>query len=267
MPASPATLRCQTGVVETTYVKRRPPAEPGSIPDRLQMFTREVRFYTEVGRDVGVRIPRLVRAEVNEGATLLELEDLSSWREGAEPVAAVRTLSALHGRWAGRAVDTFPWLPRADVSDLVEDYFSERWTVIRERSDVTPSVRDLGDSLVGAVAAAGAEAELAGPRTLTHGDASGRNMRTSGAGEVALLDWEDVGVGPGIGDVAWFLLSSAEADLWEEALDAYDDSTGFTTVLPVTCIQGLLSLDAHDDGSGAAGQWIRNLEAADARLR
>jgi len=29
----------------TTFTKRRAAAEPGSIPDVLQMFTRDVRFY------------------------------------------------------------------------------------------------------------------------------------------------------------------------------------------------------------------------------
>lgn len=127
--------------MSTTYVKRRQAPEPGSIPDRLQMFTREVRFYNEVGRDVGVRIPHLVRSEVDDGATLLELEDLSTWREGADPVAAVRTLADLHHRWTGRAADAFPWLPRADVSDLVEDFFSTRWTHIRDaQTSPHPSV-------------------------------------------------------------------------------------------------------------------------------
>ena len=230
------------------------------------MFTREVRFYEEVSSNVGVRTPRLVRAEVNDEATLLELEDLSAWREGADPVDAVGTLAALHRRWEGRAVDTHPWLPRADVSDLVEAYFGARWAAVKQRSDVTASVRALGDSLLGAVSAAGVEASSVGPHTLTHGDASGRNMRTSDTGEVALLDWEDVGVGPGICDVAWFLLSSAEPDKWDEALDAYGDTSGLASVLPATCVQGLLSLDDLADGSEAAKRWVRNLEAASARL-
>lgn len=230
------------------------------------MFTREVRFYTEVGDDVGVRIPHLVRAEVDGGATLLELEDLSSWREGADPVAAASTLATLHRRWIGRATDTFPWLPRVDVSDLVEDIFSTRWVSILEREDVTGSIRSLGDNLVGEVAAVGAAAKAAGPQTLIHGDASGRNMRTSDAGEVALLDWEDVGVGPGIGDIAWFLLSTADPNEWDAALNAYGDARGFTAVLPATCVQGLLSLDDLGDGSPAAQHWLRNLQAAAARL-
>lgn len=230
------------------------------------MFTREVRFYTEVGHGVGVRIPRLVRAEVTDGATLLELEDLSTWREGADPVAAVRTLATMHRRWVGRATDTYPWLPRPDVSDLVEDYFGSRWPAVRDRQDVTASVRGLGDSLVGAVASLGAAADAVGPPTLVHGDASGQNMRTSENGEVALLDWEDVGVGPGIGDVAWFLLSTVDAHDWDEALDAYGDTGGLAAVLPVTCVQGLLSLGDLAEGSSAAEHWVRNLEAAAARL-
>lgn len=250
-----------------THVKRRQAPEPGSIPDRLQMFTREVRFYREVASDVGVRVPGLVHAEVEDGDTLLVLEDLSTWHEGADPVAAVTALGALHRRWTERATTVHPWLPRADVSDLVESYYAARWPEVRGRADVTDEVRRLGDSLVGRVAAAGERAGAAGPATLVHGDASGRNMRTSPSGEVALLDWEDVGVGPGIADVAWFLLSSADPRDWDEALGAYGESGGLAAVLPTTCVQGLLSLDDHADGSAAAQTWVRNLEAATERMR
>ena len=93
------------------FTKSREPARPGSIPDRLQMFTREVRFYTEIAPAVGVRVPAVFRAEARDGATVLELEDLSSWREGADPVAAARALASLHGRWVDRAEDTWSWLP------------------------------------------------------------------------------------------------------------------------------------------------------------
>lgn len=62
------------------FTKSREPARPGSIPDRLQMFTREVRFYTEIAPAVGVRVPAVFRAEARDGGTVLELDDLSpSW--------------------------------------------------------------------------------------------------------------------------------------------------------------------------------------------
>jgi hypothetical protein len=83
------------------------------------MFTRELRFYREVAPYVGVRVPACHLVEEVDGATHLELEDLSSWRPWADPVMAARTLRDLHVRWEEGAVERWPWLPRPDVSDLV----------------------------------------------------------------------------------------------------------------------------------------------------
>src|SRR5689334_10303094 len=172
----------------TTFSKRREAARPGSIPDVLQMFTREVRFYREVAPYVGVRVPACHVAEEHRGATHLELEDLSSWRPGADPAAAAALLRDLHTRWEGRAVERWPWLPRPDVSGLVGTLYDETWATARTRPELTEAVRDLGDSLVSRVAEVEARAEASGPVTFTHGDASATNMRTSPTGEVALLD-------------------------------------------------------------------------------
>ncbi len=253
-------------MVAAIFMKSREPAQRGSIPDRLQMFTREVRFYTEIAPTVGVRVPSVFRAEVRDGSTVLELEDLSSWREGADPVAAARALASLHGRWVGRAEDTWPWLPRADASDLVGELFDACWPALRRRSDVTDAVRRLGDALVGEVSAVERVADAAGPPTLTHGDASAANMRTSPAGEVVLLDWEDVGSGPGICDVAWFLMSSVEAHDWDRALGAYGDAHGLGDALPAASVQALLSFAHQEEGSADALAWIGGLEEACARL-
>jgi hypothetical protein len=64
------------------HQKRREPPDPGSIPDVLDMFRCEVRFYQEIAPVVGVRVPACYRAEATEDGTLLELEDLSSWHPG-----------------------------------------------------------------------------------------------------------------------------------------------------------------------------------------
>jgi hypothetical protein len=117
----------------TTFTKRREAAEPGSIPDVLQMFTREVRFYREVAPYVGLRTPACYLAEEQDGATHLELEDLSSRRLGAEPDVAARTLRDLHARWEGSAVERWPWLPRPDVSHLVEALYDDAWASARRR--------------------------------------------------------------------------------------------------------------------------------------
>lgn len=230
------------------------------------MFARELRFYSEIAPTVGVRVPTMLRAEIRGGSTVLELEDLSHWQEGADPIAAVRTLAALHDRWVGSAAATWPWLPRADAADLVGALFDEQWRPLRKRTDLTDTVVRLGDALVGEVVAVERLADGAGPHTLTHGDASAPNMRTGPAGEVALLDWEDVGSGPGICDVAWLLVSSVPPAAWEAVLDAYGDSTGLADALPAVCVQALLSLAGEEEGSADALEWISCLEAAGARF-
>jgi aminoglycoside phosphotransferase (APT) family kinase protein len=249
----------------TTFTKRRDAAVPGSIPDVLQMFTREVRFYREVAPHLGVRTPVCHLAEEDEGATHLELEDLSAWRPGAEPDAAARILRDLHAGWEGRAVARWPWLPRADVSDLVRAMYDEAWAAARERPELTGTVRELGDSLVGHAVEAERRAEASGPVTFTHGDASALNMRTSPDGEVALLDWEDYGSGPGIVDLAWHLVSSVEPARWDDALAAYGDTSGLADALPAVAVQALLSFTFEEDATDALA-WVERLAEAACRL-
>lgn len=249
----------------TMYTKRREAATPGSIPDVLQMFTREVRFYREVAPEVGLRVPACYLAEERAGATHLELEDLSSWRPGADPEVAARLLGRLHRRFEGTAVERWPWLPRPDVAHLVGPLFDETWASARERREVTDTVRDLGDSLVGHVAEVEQRAETRGPVTFTHGDASALNMRTSPDGEVAVLDWEDCGAGPGIVDLAWHLLSSVAPRDWDLALTAYGDTSGLSDALPAVAVQGLLSF-AFEEGHDDRSEWIEGLEEAARRM-
>jgi Ser/Thr protein kinase RdoA (MazF antagonist) len=250
--------------VPKTFTKRREPATPGSIPDRLQMFSREVRFYREIGPAVGIRVPACFHAEDNNGATLLELEDLSDWRLGADPVEAARLLAGLHQSWEGKALTAWPWLVQTEASDLVDQLFTETWAAARARPDLTPVVRALGDNLVGQVPALEQRAATAGPTTLLHGDASARNMRTSPSGEIALLDWEDLGTGPGLQDLAWFLISSVEPPRWDETIAAYGNTTRLPDVLPALAVQGLFSFSDEEESSPAAQQWIDRLtETAD----
>jgi hypothetical protein len=246
------------------FVKRRQPAASGSIPERLEMFSREVRFYLEVAPDVGVRVPACQRAEIAaDGSTLLELEDLSTWTPTVDPVAGAQALSVLHARWEGRAVTRWPWLPRPDASDLVERLYGERWPALLGRADLTPTVRNVGERLLGRVVEADRGAAASGPTTLAHGDASAPNMRTDPAtGEVALLDWEDVGAGPGVLDLAWFLVSSVDPDTWDEALAAYGNAPGLESAVPAALVQAVLSLSFEEDGGEDAAEWQASVAAA-----
>jgi aminoglycoside phosphotransferase (APT) family kinase protein len=251
------------------FVKRRSWPEPGSIPDVLDMFRCELRFYREIAPVAGVRVPACYQAEETAQGTLLVLEDLSDWRPGADPPAAARLLAGLHRRWQDRARQRFPWLRADDTSgtagELVEKLFRETWPLLAARDDLTPAVRALGERLVGHVVDAEAAAARSGPATLLHGDASMLNMRTSPASEIALLDWEDVSAGPGACDLGWMLVSSVDPGRWDETIAAYGPSDSLPQVLPAVIVQGLLSLSDAPAGAVAAG-WIERLDAAAGRL-
>ncbi|HUL24593.1 MAG TPA: phosphotransferase [Streptosporangiaceae bacterium] len=249
------------------HVKRRGPPTPGSISQALDSFRAEVRFYREIAPEAGVRVPACYRAEDTADGTLLVLEDLSSWQPGADPLAAARLLYGMHQRWSGRAHVRWPWLrPVGAAADLVQELFGRVWPGLAASQALTPRVRGLAEHLAGKVADSEHAVSLAGPLTLVHGDASMANMRTGPAGEVALLDWEDVSAAPGVLDLAWLLVSSVEPARWDDVVAAYGPSAGLAEVLPAVAVQGLLSLSDTPAGSAEARAWAGRLDAAAERL-
>lgn len=250
------------------FVKRRAPAAPGSIPAVLGMFTGEVRFYREIASLLGVRVPACYTAEDTADGTLLVLEDLSGWAPGADPAAAARVLSGMHHRWSGAGPVRWPWLrPVGAAIDLVEELYGQTWPHLVQRGDLPRPVAAFSEALLGRVIDAERAILDAGPLTIVHGDAQARNMRTGPAGEVALLDWEDVSAAPGLLDLAWLLTSSTDPDRWDEVIDAYGPAEGLHHVLPAVIVQGLLSLTGEPPGSPEARGWTARLDEACSRLR
>ncbi len=249
------------------FIKRREPATPGSIPDVLQMFVNEVRFYREVAPVVGIRVPECLTAEEDAGATLWALENLSDWQSGANPTQAARLLAGMHARWEDEAGKRWPWLRAPEAaSELVGHLFDSTWPAMTGRPECTSAARALGEQLVGRIPAVERLAAQAGPETLVHGDASMRNMRTSAKGEIALLDWEDVGTRPGVGDLAWLLVSSVEPSAWSETISAYGHSAGLYDALPAATAQAFFALTDEPLHSEAAAAWVQRIEEAARRL-
>ncbi len=260
--------QCQAVRVAGPFIKRRERPAAGSIPDVLQMFVAEVRFYREIAPVVGVRVPACLLAEVNAGATLLVLEDLSDWEAGADAAGVARVLANLHARWSGIAPARWPWLRTPDVaSELVGALFDQTWPGVAGRPECTQAVRALGDRLFGHIPAVERTAARAGPTTLVHGDASLPNVRSSSTGEIALLDWEDVGAAPGVADLAWLLVSSTDPTHWDETVAAYGSAAGLRDALPAAASQGILSLADTPPGSDQENNWVRRLEEAARRMR
>lgn len=249
------------------HVKQRDRAAPGSITDALGSFRAEIRFYREIAPVAGVRVPACYRADETAGGTVLVLEDLAEWPAGADPATAARVLAGMHRRWEGQAHVRWPWLrPVGAAAELVEELFARLWPELSARTDLTPPVQALGQRLRGNVVSCEREISAAGPLTLVHGDASLLNMRTGPGGELVLLDWEDVSAAPGVLDLAWLLVSSAEPGAWDEVIAAYGRPAGLPAVLPAVAVQGLLSLSDTAAGSAAAAAWIRRLEETASRM-
>lgn len=242
--------------------RRRPPA--GSIPDLLDMFDRELRFYREIASEIGVRTPRLNDATVNDSEVVLDLEDVSGWNDTLDPVAVAHELRALHLRWTEAADDRWPWLNRRGAAaDEIGAHYDRVWTDLRLRPDVTPAVRRLGDALGGRVAHLEHEESARLPRTLIHGDASMRNTRTSVDGEIVFLDWEDTRTAQGEVDLTWLLLSSVEPAAWGDVIDAYEpDHEALRDCFPANIAQAILAFSDHEPGSEAAQGWLDRLEIA-----
>ncbi|WP_405062970.1 aminoglycoside phosphotransferase family protein [Kribbella sp. NBC_01505] len=248
------------------YVKRRAPEKAGSIAAELQMAASEVRFYREIAPEIGVRVPACYRAELNDEGSLLELEDLSAWRPGADPVAAATLLRSMHDRWVDRAHVRWPWLrPIGAGDELVARLYDATWPKLAARSLSAP-VREFGARLVGKVQQVEAQLLTAGPLTLVHGDASGQNLRTAPDGEIALLDWEDVSAAPGVLDLTWHLVSSVPPAQWPEAMAAYGPSDGLLATLPSSLVQGYFSMADWPEGSEQAEGFEARLAAGVAML-
>jgi hypothetical protein len=260
------------------YLKRRATPPPGSIPEALDQFAAEVRFYREIAPvigDHGVRVPACYRAEDGDDGTLLELEDLSGWRLGADPAAAAAVLGTLHRRWAGAAPARWPWLrPVGAAVDLVERLYARTWSRLAERRDLPAGLAAFGESLVGRVTEAEYAIATAGPLTLVHGDAQTRNMRTGPGGEIALLDWEDVSAAPGALDLGWLLTASTDPVRWEEVIAAYGGpgledramAGPLARVLPAVIVQGFLTMADEPAGSAEALAWVDRIKEAITRV-
>ena len=249
------------------FVKERTKPPAGSIPALLGMFEREVRFYREVAGEVGVRVPRCHDAtETADGYRLL-LEDLSSWTPGGDPLEVARLLRHLHERWSGIAAERWPWLDREGAAAAeIGTLYDRVWPTVSTRSDMTPTLRAIGQSYVGRVEALEQREASFGTRTLVHGDASLDNVRTGPSGEIAFVDWEDVRIASGAIDLTWLLISSVRAADWPDVIAAHGASTHeIEAAWPYAITQGILAFSDCKPGSAEAACWIERLEAASQR--
>jgi hypothetical protein len=232
-----------------SLVAKLPSIDPAAARTAASLgaYEREARFYAELAPRTGLSLPAYYGTV---GAAGLLLEDLSGLQPGDQFVdmpldrlrQARRQLVALQAPfWDDDATAALDWLHRRQgvpIPGIVER-MERSWAVSAERltGDFDTAERAVVDRFVGA---AGAWAEsLDGPFSLSHHDFRADNLLV-GDGRLVVLDWQTVGWGAPMFDVAYLFGTSVSPDTrraiereeigrhvdelgvaWEDAWDAY----------------------------------------------
>jgi len=199
------------------------PAQDDAVRERVALSYRsEHAFYTEVAETVAVPVPRCYHcALADDGAEfVLLLADMAPAQQGdqirgcthLEAESAATALAGLHGpRWCDPA-----WLSFAGTVMPKPDEAGARGLGDITRLAASTTIEKLGTRMTAADRATVLEsAELiadwllgAGERfSILHGDYRADNL-LFGAGRVAVVDWQTLGVGLPARDLAYFLGTS-----------------------------------------------------------
>lgn len=184
------------------------------------LYAKEIHFYRDLRDTVAVRSPHPYVAEIdpaNHDFTLI-LEDLAPARGGdqltgcglADAERAMDQAAALHGpRWGDPSLLEIPWLlPMPGLAEYLVGGFPGFLAAFRERYDdmLEPEYMAL------CVAFGARIGDYMTPRDVPpapqHTDYRLDNMlfdANDGATPLAVLDWQSVGVGSGMLDVAYFI--------------------------------------------------------------
>ncbi len=187
-------------------------------------YEKEVRFYTELAGSVGIRTPHCFVAEVDpdSGDFVMLMEDLAPAVQGDQlagcsvdqAALALAEASRLHApRWGDPNLEDVAFLatPGADTAQILQAMYKALWPGFAERyaSSLSQEAMDLsqrlGDHLADWVLSSTT------PLTLVHGDYRVDNMlfgTEAGGHPLAVVDWQTVGLGGGLADVAYFMGAS-----------------------------------------------------------
>ncbi len=196
----------------------------------LGMFEAEVRFYNELAPEVPVGLPAVMHAEVAAGTAdfVIVMEDLSRLSmveqtvgmTAEQAMAAVKVLAHVHAAWWGRVqTQALDWIPtqigpRIEFVDqlMVQllSPFIEGFAQYLPQDGVAVYERWAGNYL-----AVNKVLGARSPWTLAHQDFRVENLLFGPAGsdEVVVLDWQGIGRGPGVYDLAYLLGGSMTPEL------------------------------------------------------
>lgn len=205
--------------------RSRNQADAAAADRYYRRCAREVACYRELGPVLGDGAPRLYHAELDERdrRVVLLLEDYGAagGRPGdalaggttAQAAAILDAVVPVHAAGWGRA--PAQWVPSLAVDPPAgQRWYAERAErfLARHRHRVPAPVAGLVERLRGGYAEVLAELARA-PATVVHGDLHLDNVIFDPPGRpVAVLDWQGIGYGPAVVDLADVLFGSLPAD-------------------------------------------------------
>lgn len=203
----------------------------------LGMYRREATFFSTLAGDLPVRVPKGYHGAVSDDGAefVVVMEDLAGNRmldqterlDDADAERAIDALARWHAHWWNR-VDGLCESGIAVALDdplypaLLPGLFDEGWAKLNESSHCVPP-----EALqpIGPIFASTIETTLRrlceGPVTFLHGDFRTDNMMFDDDDQVILMDFQLLGVGSPVFDLAYFIGSCLDADT-ERERELYD---------------------------------------------
>jgi hypothetical protein len=184
---------------------------------------REVNFYQEIAPGNEFAVPKCHHSEFDPqtGANITLLEDLGTLHtvdfvDGIAPLqaeSAVLALAAIHGTWWNEpTLASKDWLFSIADSDFITwwSHYPDEVARLLPNLELSPRLLEFGDRFATDMPAILGRIEGA-PFTCIHRDIHVDNLLFGSGPDdpaVILIDWQTVGRGRGISDVAYLLISS-----------------------------------------------------------
>ena len=190
-------------------------------PNTIAAYEREVRFYQNLVHQTSLPTPTCYYSDVNTetGFHILLLEDLAPARSRSRVAGcslehaelAIHQIANFHATWwETPQLEEICWLTDVDFDAVALSNPHDRWwpDFLRQAEHHLPDhIKEIGERL-GHHRADILRHFRTSPRTLLHGDYSLDNLifgTPEGGVTFAVVDWQRIGRGRGISDVAWFL--------------------------------------------------------------
>jgi Phosphotransferase enzyme family len=228
-----------------------PTEETRFVASALNMYGREVGFYTELASRTSIPHPvcHYAAHDAVSQDTVLLLEDVAPRGRALDQVAgctvtearpAIRTLARLHACfWDEAGIGDTPWLLRLGDSpypDAVTMAFDMSWSRAQELfpDDITPAVRAFGDRYSTRIPALFAKLSEP-PLVLSHADWRLDNLFFTPNDDVVAVDWQLIDRSVAPRDLAYLVTQSLNIetrDGYEQAFTAYLEDLAAEGITP-----------------------------------